>query len=224
MTLVDFWENSAYCSKHPWPYLNEHIKKKLVIKAACHFNLCISSCVFLTNGTVLTFYNINHTEAKQRRYMVGSGCVNCDRTTHAVANHQDRRRRVAIEHLHYFADIPLEGQNTKLVYVGAEMRNEVPDLQNNQYWSAQYELCRHCRLNGMQWLTWPLCLLRDHLGFSLWSHLPEREKGHITVCTLHIYDKAVWRHLSPKASYVSTTTTLTTAWFVTINQLYMNHN
>lgn len=64
--------------------------------------------------TTLTFDNINHTQAKQWRYMIGSRRVNCDGAAHAVANHHDGRRRVSIEHLHYFANIPLEGQNAKL--------------------------------------------------------------------------------------------------------------
>lgn len=111
-----------------------------------------TSWVFVgINGTMLTFYNINHTEAKQRRYMIGSGRVNCDGAAHAVANHHDGRRGVSIERLHYFANIPLEGQNAKKnsLYCnisvpfafGSSVRNKGPVLQNYQYWFVQYAEC-----------------------------------------------------------------------------------
>lgn len=56
----------------------------------------------------LTFYNINDTEAKQRRYMIGSGCVNSNGPTHAVSNNHDGRRVLSIDRLHHFANIPFE--------------------------------------------------------------------------------------------------------------------
>lgn len=56
----------------------------------------------------LTFYNVNDTEAKQRRYMIGSGCVNRNGPTHAVSNNHDGRRVLSIDRLHHFANIPFE--------------------------------------------------------------------------------------------------------------------
>lgn len=122
---------------------------------------------------LLTFDNINHTQAEQRRYMIGSRRVNCDGAAHAVANHHDGRRGVSIERLHYFANIPFGRTTCKSWRV-----HPATFLQNHQCCFVQCAKCRQCK---QQQLTWPLCLLRDRLGFSLWSRLPKRKEAHFTV-------------------------------------------
>ena len=57
-----------------------------------------------------TFYNVNDTEAKQRWYMIGSGCVNSNGSTHAVSDDHDWRRVLSIKRLYHFANIPIERQ------------------------------------------------------------------------------------------------------------------
>lgn len=56
----------------------------------------------------LTLNNVDDTQPKQRRYMIGSGCVNCNSATHAVSNNHDGRWVLSIERLHHFANIPFE--------------------------------------------------------------------------------------------------------------------
>lgn len=62
----------------------------------------------LLHKITLTFNNVDDTQPKQRRYMIGSGCVNCNSPTHAVSNNHDGRWVLSIERLHHFANIPFE--------------------------------------------------------------------------------------------------------------------
>lgn len=141
----------------------------------------------LLNRKALTFYNINDAEAKQRWYMIGCGRVNCNSSTHAVTNYHDWRRVVSIEHLHYFANIPfIKGEKGKKNSLFWNISVTLPLLYNQKLLTVLQSskictmqcVCTAC-LNCIQQLTWPSCLLRDHQGFSLWSHLQIRKERHI---------------------------------------------
>lgn len=62
----------------------------------------------LLSEKAITFYNVNNTQAKQRWYVIGGGCVNRDGPTHTVSDDHDGRWVLSIENLHHFANIPLE--------------------------------------------------------------------------------------------------------------------
>lgn len=133
-------------------------------------------CVFVgKKWTTCTFYNINHTKAKQRRYMIGSGRVNCNGAAHAVADHHDGRRGISIEHFHHFADIPLEGQIAKLLKFCFLciwfLYHKLPTLAS--------AICKSRKCTEQ--LTLPSCLLRDRLDFSLWSRLPKMKEARFAV-------------------------------------------
>lgn len=55
-----------------------------------------------------TLNNIDDAEAKQRRYVIGSGGVNRNGPAHAVPNNHDWRWVFSIKSLDHFADIPSE--------------------------------------------------------------------------------------------------------------------
>lgn len=60
----------------------------------------------------LTFYDVDDTEAEQGRYVIGHGCVNCDGSAHTVPDDHDGRWVISIEHLHHFANVPLDRKRT----------------------------------------------------------------------------------------------------------------